>query len=96
MTLGALHAFREKGLRCPQDIAIVGFDDHEWAAIFSPPLTVVRQPTYDLGIMAARLLIKLVKGEEAERHPGALETELIVRDSCKPGGHHSTSDTVPQ
>ncbi len=82
MTVGALHALKERGLRCPEDISLISFDDHAWAPIFSPPLTVVRQPTYELGQTAAVLLMKLINRQEFE--PLApLPVEFIIRESCR-------------
>ncbi len=81
MTLGTLHAFRERKLRCPDDISLVSFDDHDWAPLFEPPLTVVRQPTYQLGQTAAKLLLKLINHQEVE-YPTPLPVELVVRESC--------------
>ena len=66
LTLGTLYAFRECGLRCPEDISLISFDDHDWAPLFSPPLTVVRQPTYRLGQSAARLLMQMINGEQVQ------------------------------
>lgn len=83
LTLGALYAFRACGLRCPEDISLISVDDHDWAPLFSPPLTVVRQPAYEAGRAAARLLIQMIEGEEAETPP-RLATELVVRSSCGP------------
>jgi DNA-binding LacI/PurR family transcriptional regulator len=82
MTLGALYALRERGLRCPEDISLVNFDDHDWAPLFSPPLTVVRQPTYRLGQTAAKLLMQLINGQEVDP-PAPLPAELIIRESCQ-------------
>ena len=82
MTLGTLHALKERNLRCPEDISLISFDDHEWAPLFTPPITVVRQPTYHLGQTAARLLMHLIKGEEVE-YPSPLPVEFIVRESCQ-------------
>jgi LacI family transcriptional regulator len=82
MTLGALHALRQRKLRCPEDISLVSFDDHDWAPLFSPPLTAVRQPTYQLGQRAARLLMKLINHQEVET-PVPLPVELIIRESCR-------------
>jgi LacI family transcriptional regulator len=87
MTLGALHALRERKLRCPDDISLVSFDDHDWAPLFSPPLTVVRQPTYELGQIAADLLMKLVNKKEIQT-PEPLPVELIIRNSCRPVGEN--------
>ena len=56
MTLGALRAITEAGLRVPDDVLLVGFDDAPWTTLTSPPLTVVAQPTYEIGRRAAQLL----------------------------------------
>lgn len=82
MTLGALHALSACHLSCPGDISLISFDDYDWAPFFSPPLTVVRQPTYQLGQTAAQLLLKLINGEEIET-PAPLPVELVVRGSVK-------------
>jgi LacI family transcriptional regulator len=82
MTLGTLHAFRERKLYCPEDISLVSFDDHDWAPLFAPPLTVVRQPTYQLGQTAAKLLLKLIN-HQAFENPSPLPVELVIRDSCR-------------
>lgn len=82
MTLGALHALSACHLSCPGDISLISFDDYDWAPFFSPPLTVIRQPTYRLGQTAAQLLLKLINGEEIET-PAPLPVELVVRGSVK-------------
>ncbi|RMF01550.1 MAG: LacI family transcriptional regulator [Chloroflexi bacterium] len=82
MTLGALHALKERGLKCPQDISLISFDDHDWASLFSPPLTVISQPTYHLGKTAAGMLMRLIKGEPAPA-PTTLPVELVIRESCR-------------
>jgi LacI family transcriptional regulator len=82
MILGALYALRQRQLRCPDDISLVSFDDNDWAPLFSPPLTAVRQPTYQLGQLAAKLLMKLIRHEQFEK-PQPLPVELIVRESCR-------------
>jgi DNA-binding LacI/PurR family transcriptional regulator len=69
-------------LRCPEDISLISFDDHDWATLFAPSLTVVRQPTYLLGQTAARLLIKLISGQEVDP-PAPLSVELVIRQSCR-------------
>jgi LacI family transcriptional regulator len=81
LTLGTLYAFRECGLRCPEEISLISFDDHDWAPLFSPPLTVVRQPTYQLGQAAAQLLMQMINGESVEVPP-PLPVELVTRASC--------------
>ncbi|MFN8453397.1 MAG: LacI family DNA-binding transcriptional regulator [Anaerolineae bacterium] len=82
MILGTLHAVRQRQLRCPEDISLVSFDDNDWSPLFSPPLTAVRQPTYQLGQAAAKLLMKLIHHEQFER-PQPFPVELIVRESCR-------------
>ena len=85
MTLGTLHAFKERKLRCPEDISLISFDDHDWAPLFAPPLTVVRQPTYQLGQTVAKLLMKLINHQEFENPsplPGADDRRALA------GGRH--------
>jgi LacI family transcriptional regulator len=80
MTLGALHAIREAGLRVPEDVALVGFDEAPWTALTSPPLSVVAQPAYEMGRAAATLLADA--GEGPARHV-LLQPTLHVRDSSQ-------------
>jgi DNA-binding LacI/PurR family transcriptional regulator len=82
LSLGALLAIKDLGLRCPDDIALVGFDDHPWAAVAAPPLTVVRQPARELGRVAAQALCMLINGESLPDQQVMLECELVVRESC--------------
>jgi LacI family transcriptional regulator len=81
LSLGALLAVKELGLHCPEDIAIVGFDDHPWAAVSDPPLTVIRQPALEVGQKAAELLLKLINTEESLEARVVLDCELILRES---------------
>jgi len=87
MSIGALIAIKEKNLTIPDDIGIVCFDDSEWAPIMNPPITVVRQPVYQLGVVATELLIKKIENGEKEldHKPGVvtLKTELVIRNSTK-------------
>jgi DNA-binding LacI/PurR family transcriptional regulator/GAF domain-containing protein len=79
--IGALEALRDRGIRVPQDIAVVGFDDVEEAAQVVVPLTTVRQPLYQMGWRAAEILHHLVTGVDVEESPD-IPTELVVRRSC--------------
>ena len=81
LTLGALHAFKERKIVCPRDMALVGFDEHPWAAVSDPPLTVVRQPAHQVGHMAAEMLLGLINGEKPAEPHLVLACELIVRQS---------------
>ncbi|MGA7220504.1 MAG: LacI family DNA-binding transcriptional regulator [Candidatus Sulfotelmatobacter sp.] len=79
--LGAIRAFQEAGLRVPQDISVVGFDDIQGAAYSNPALTTVRQPLAEMGRLAAQALVARIEG--AEDHPAEIpiEPELVVRHS---------------
>ncbi len=85
LTLGALYAIRECGLACPEEISLISFDDHDWAPLFSPPLTVVAQPSYRLGQTAAQLLLNMINGETVTE-PAPLQVEIIARASCAAPG----------
>ena len=81
MTVGALAAIHQRGLRIPTDVAIVGFDDLPWAEALDPPLTVVRQPAYEVGRQAMELLLKRII--EPDRPPVMVRLlpELVIRRS---------------
>jgi DNA-binding LacI/PurR family transcriptional regulator len=87
MSMGALIVIKEMGLAIPEDIGIVCFDDSDWALILEPPITVIRQPVYQLGSTAAELLMNKIEDEEKELDPRptvvTLNTELIIRESTK-------------
>jgi LacI family transcriptional regulator len=85
MAVGALKMLREAGLRVPQDIALVGFDDIPIASAIEPPLTTVRQPIVRLGSMAVEVLLSIIadtSGNETSVQRIALPTELVIRGSC--------------
>lgn len=81
--LGALEIIHELGLRIPEDISIVGFDDMPWARSFYPPLTVVAQPGYEMGQKAAEMLFSRLNNPKREPSTIILEPKLTVRASCK-------------
>ena len=81
-TIGAVRAVRARGLRVPQDISIVGFDDFEWADCFEPRLTLVAQPCEEIGRRAAILLMERIAAPDGPRRSLRLDARLIVRDSC--------------
>lgn len=86
VAIGAMSAIHERGLRVPQDVAVVGFDDIFLASHAHPPLTTVHVPAYGLGWTAAEVLISVIEGEE-EGASVMLETELVIRESCGAGTH---------
>src|SRR5246500_2454835 len=79
--LGAIRAFQEAGLRVPQDVSVVGFDDIQGAAYNTPSLTTVRQPLTRMGTIAAQTLLERIEGGEDYQAEVALEPELVVRES---------------
>ncbi|MDT0347110.1 LacI family DNA-binding transcriptional regulator [Streptomyces litchfieldiae] len=84
MALGACEAVRERGLRVPSDISVVGFDDLPQARWSSPALTTVRQPLSEMAATALRQLMRLMAGERPEGTRTELSTRLVVRDSTAP------------
>jgi len=80
LTLGVLQALRERSVRWPDDIALVGYGDARWASVLVPPLTVIEQPVEQLGEMAVKLLMGRVdRGASWQRV--VLESRLVVRES---------------
>jgi len=79
--IGAMKAVREKGLRIPEDIAFIGFDDIQLASHIEPSLTTVRQPIFKMGTTAISLLVQLIEGKEKEHPKVELPTQLIIRKS---------------
>ncbi|ADI15094.1 LacI family DNA-binding transcriptional regulator [Truepera radiovictrix] len=82
VALGAMAALRERGLRIPEDVAVVGYDDIPLAAFAAPPLTTVRSPALEHGRLAGEMLVSLIRGERPERTQVDFELELVVRASC--------------
>lgn len=79
MALAAMRAIREAGLRIPEDIALVGFDDLPLAARAEPPLTTIRQPIDQLGPVAVELLQQIISGGSSSVFSRVLPVELVVR-----------------
>jgi LacI family transcriptional regulator len=83
VAMGAKAALREANLRIPDDISIMGFDDIPWAKYSDPPLTTVRLPAQKLASEACLVLMGLMRGSEPEERTLVLDTELVVRKSCR-------------
>ncbi len=81
--IGANAALREHGLRIPEDISLVGFDDIAWSKYVDPPLTTMRLPAQALGYQACTMLLKLLSGQSIPEKNLVLPTELIIRNSCR-------------
>ncbi|HEV8570723.1 MAG TPA: substrate-binding domain-containing protein [Actinoplanes sp.] len=91
---GVIEAARVRGLRVPDDLSVVGFDDTQVARYASPPLTTVRQPLRDMGRVALRTALRLAAGEKLDSHHVELATELVVRQStgsAPPAGAMATA-----
>ncbi|MER3481073.1 MAG: LacI family transcriptional regulator [Meiothermus sp.] len=79
MAFGVMEAIKEQGLRVPQDISVIGFDDIPMASQVYPPLTTIRQPLYQMGVAAARMMIALLQGVKPPLSRITLPTELVER-----------------
>jgi DNA-binding LacI/PurR family transcriptional regulator len=95
--IGAMRAIHEHGLRVPEDISVVGFDDIDSASYLKPGLTTIRQPLRQMGETAAQLLLKRIGGKESHAAKQIVfEPELIVRGStAKAKPRHSSSQQDP-
>jgi LacI family transcriptional regulator len=82
MALGTIRAARELAVRLPDDLALIAFDDTEWAPYLAPPLTTVAHPTHAIGRMAAELLERRLTDPARPAASVLLPPRLIVRDSC--------------
>ncbi|WHU95757.1 substrate-binding domain-containing protein [Burkholderia vietnamiensis] len=82
MLIGAMHALRDAGLDVPTEMALVGFDDFDWADYFNPRLTVLAQPLDEIGSRAVELLMKRIAQPEERFEIVRLKPELVVRNSC--------------
>ena len=88
MTLGLMRSLAEKNIPCPEKVSVVSFDDFEWTANFSPSLTSIAQPTYEIGRKAMKMLLGLIGTPENELNGNeeilVLPAELRLRDSTTP------------
>ena len=90
--IGAIWAFQEAGLRVPEDVSVVGFDDVPIAVFSNPALTTIRQPLEQMGRIAARTLIARIEKQEEEYQPEiVIEPELVVRASTGPAASRKIS-----
>ena len=80
-SLGAIHALANAGVRCPEELSLLGFDDTEWADVVQPRLTVIAQPSYEIGVNACRLLLSRIEGTGGPVVHRLLPTTLISRES---------------
>ncbi len=83
MAIGAINCLIDNGYDVPGDVSVVGFNDIKLASIYRPKLTTIKQPIYDIGAVAIRVIIKKIKGEEVNEDIFILPHELVERDSCR-------------
>jgi len=89
--IGAMRALLDAGLRVPDDVSVVGFDDIQSAAFHNPGLTTVRQPLREMGQIAARVLLERLAGGEPGPEVVTVEPELVVRGSTGPAPRAASS-----
>ncbi|AHI01995.1 LacI family DNA-binding transcriptional regulator [Kutzneria viridogrisea] len=82
MLVGVLHAARRRGLKIGRDLAVVAYDEVEWADLVDPPLTTMAQPIADIGRTAVRLLLERIKDPDREPQTMRLPAKLMHRQSC--------------
>ena len=82
MAVGAIKAARDRGLRVPQDLAVVGFDDMPLASYFDPPLTTIRQDFFEQGRRGARILIEKIENPSRPPERVVVPARLVIRESC--------------
>jgi LacI family transcriptional regulator len=84
MAMGVMDAVRNRGLRIPDDVSVIGFDDIPQASLVRPGLATVQQPLEKMGRVAAQMLLDLLEHPDAEMERIELPTKLIARESCRP------------
>lgn len=83
IAVGAYQVIHQQGLRIPQDISVIGYDDIELARYLSPPLSTVSQPKAELGKLAVQMLLKRLKEPEENYQTRTLNPSLVLRQSCR-------------
>jgi LacI family transcriptional regulator len=82
LTMGAMKYLQENQVKIPDEVAVIGFDDYDWTRITAPPLTVIQQPSYEIGVKAAEIMLKKISKKNAKNKEYRLPTKLIMRQSC--------------
>jgi LacI family transcriptional regulator len=94
MTMGLMRGLKDLGLKCPRDVSVLGFDDFDWSELFSPRLTTIVQPSYEVGKRATEILLQVIQApdehrDSGEEHRVVLRAELRVRESTAPPASRS-------
>ena len=84
LTLGVMTGLKRRRLKIGRDVGLIGFDDAVWALAVEPPLSVIAQPAYEMGVAAARLLVERIRnGPTTSRRRLIMSTTMIVRGSSR-------------
>ncbi len=94
VAIGVIGGLDAAGTRCPDDVAVIGFDDIPLAAYLNPPLTTVRLPAFELGLTAGRTLLDVIAGRPVPART-LLPSTLVVRGSTATRTVGSTAESVP-
>ena len=94
MALGAICAIQDAGLNVPKDIAIVGYDNREFARIIRPQISTVSMPVYEMGRTAAELLLKQIEEGRQDVDEIKVRGSLFIRETCGADESQRTSETV--
>lgn len=82
IAMGVINALREHGKKVPGNVSVIGFNDNGVSSVFYPKITTIKQPSYDMGSVAMRMLIKILNKKELEESQFVLDYKLIERESC--------------
>ncbi len=94
MALGAICTIQDAGLNVPKDIAIVGYDNREFARIIRPRITTVSMPVYEMGRSAAELLLKQIEGDRHGVDEIKVRGRLFIRETCGADESQRTGEVV--
>lgn len=83
IAMGVINALRDKGKKVPEDVSVIGFNDNFMSSVFYPKITTIKQPSYDMGSVAMRMLIKMLNKRELDESQFVLDYTLIERESCR-------------
>lgn len=83
LTMGVVAGLQELKIKIPDELAVIGFDDYDWTKITNPPLSVIRQPSFEIGVKAAEVMIQSIETpEKLQSNEYRLPTTLVLRGSC--------------
>lgn len=94
MALGAIYAVQDAGLKVPEDVAVVGYDNRNFAKIARPKITTVSMPVYEMGRAAAELLLKQITEGSTEADEIKIKGQLFIRETCGADETHRTQDEL--